>query len=153
MAPNLRPMTPEEVAAKSGQVVELPPFEDGTPFVARLRRGGLVKLLLAKKLPNPLLAKAVEALEGKLEINKELGRNPHETVDLLNALCAATLVEPPWEAVRDYLTDEQILSIVSYAQAGVAALESFRRGQGADASNRGDGQGVGDAAEPADRGS
>ena len=41
-----------------GQIVELPGFGDGQPFVARLRRPSLMVLIKSGKVPNALLATA-----------------------------------------------------------------------------------------------
>lgn len=38
-----------------GQIVELPPFAEGMPFVARLKRPSMLALVKSGKIPNELL--------------------------------------------------------------------------------------------------
>ena len=41
-----------------GQIVELPPFAEGQPFVARLVRPSLLDMVSDGTIPNPLIASA-----------------------------------------------------------------------------------------------
>ena len=50
-----------------GSVIELPPFAQGQPFVARLRRPSLLMLMKNGKIPNTLLAKATQLFDGNTE--------------------------------------------------------------------------------------
>jgi len=147
-----RPMSPEEVQAHAAQIVELPPFEDGTPFVARLRRVSLMGAIAGGKLPNTLLPIAWKALKGELKPTAIGEENPQEMQDFLNFFCSLVLVEPAWDEVRELLTDEQVMAILAYAQAGVRALESFRQQSGADPAAGGSGEGVELPAEQPDPG-
>ena len=44
--------------SKEGEIVELPPFSEGKPFVARLQRPSMMELAKSGKIPNKLLTSA-----------------------------------------------------------------------------------------------
>lgn len=112
-----------------GQIVELPPFGEGQPFVARLGRPSLLELVKNGNIPNSLLTTANELfVNGKMNEEKEelLG----EVFGVMDALAEATFLEPTYKEIKDAgvtLTDEQMMFVFSYTQKGVAALRPFRK--------------------------
>ena len=114
-----------------GDLVELPPFSEGQPFVARLKRPSLMVMVKQGKIPNSLLQSANElfttGLEGAFdEDNKEA---LSQLFDMMDLICEASFVEPTYAEIKSTgleLTDEQLMFIFSYSQRGVKALESFR---------------------------
>ena len=48
----------ELVKASQGTLVELPPFAEGTRFVARLKRPSMLAMIKGGKIPNSLLLAA-----------------------------------------------------------------------------------------------
>lgn len=147
----LRPLSPDEVAKHAGVLVELPPFPDGTPFVARVRPSGIRRLLYVGKLPNPLLQKYLQSSPDRENVATAGESSPTELIDIMNALCADILVEPRWEDVKEYLTEQQIDAILTYGQVNLGELMSFRGEPRVDTPPGGDGQGVGNKAQPAHR--
>ena len=112
-----------------GQVVELPPFAEGQPFVARICRPSMLILAKSGKIPNELLDTANNLfVNGKPDIKKDL--DVLSTVyDLLEVFCEACFLEPTYQELKDIglqLTDEQLMFVFNYAQTGVRALEPFR---------------------------
>lgn len=114
----------------AGQIVELPPFAEGQPFFARLRRPSLLGLVKHGKIPNELLVKA-----NSLFVSAGAGLDPDESdmmsqmFDVLYVLASETLVEPSMhdlEAAGVELTDEQLMFLFTYGQQGVRALSNFR---------------------------
>lgn len=111
-----------------GQVIQLPDFAEGQPFVARLRRPSMLALAKSGKIPNALLTKANSLFLGKGITEKD----PNAMKDLwaiFDTLCDACFVEPTYAQITEAgieLTDEQYMFIFQYAQKGVQALESFR---------------------------
>lgn len=112
-----------------GQVVELPPFAENQPFVARICRPSMLSLAKSGKIPNELLSIANNLfVEGKLDTknNPEALKN---VFDLFDVICEACFVEPTYKDIQDVgitLTDEQYMFIFEYSQAGVKALKPFR---------------------------
>ena len=112
-----------------GQVVELPPFAEGQPFVARICRPSMLILAKSGKIPNEPLDTANNLfVNGKPDIKKDL--DVLSTVyDLLEVFCEACFLEPTYQELKDIglqLTDEQLMFVFNYAQTGVRALEPFR---------------------------
>lgn len=115
-----------------GQVVELPPFAEGMPFVARITRPSMIQMIRDGKFSNELLVSANE-----LFINSEAVSNAvadkekmNEFYDVLFAIVKEALLEPTYEQIEKagiILTDQQIMFIFNYVQHGVDSLASFRQ--------------------------
>ena len=114
-----------------GDIVELPPFAQNRPFIARLSRPSLMKLVEQGRIPNTLLSKANELFSTGIagafdEENKDALK---QLFELMEIICEASFVEPTYQDIKDAgleLTDEQRMFVYNYGQAGVRALESFR---------------------------
>jgi len=108
-------------------IIELPPFGDGTPFIARVRRPSMLKLCKEGVIPNSLLKQATSLFtSGNDSIDKI---SITEIYDICEIICMSALVVPTYEEVQAAnleLTDEQVMAIFQYSQGGVKALENFR---------------------------
>lgn len=116
--------------SSGGNIVQLPSFAEGQPFVARLKRPSLLGMVKQGKIPNTLLVKANE-----LFIQDGAGFDPEEQdmmaqmFEVLDIIAQETFVEPTYKEIKEAgieLTDEQMMFIFNYSQQGVKALESFR---------------------------
>lgn len=108
---------------QEGDKVTLPPFPDGTPFVARLRRPSLIRMAQLGQIPNPLLL----ALDDLMEVGRDEPRSSFlDRLELLIVVAAASLEEPKYEEVKDYIDPLQLLAIWAYVNSGVDALIPFR---------------------------
>lgn len=115
-----------------GQVVELPSFAEGQPFVARIRRPSMLALAKSGKIPNSLLSTANGLFLGNGK-GKTDDRYLQEVFGVLDVICDACFLEPTWKELREAgieLTDDQYMFIFNYTQTGVKALEPFRGKQG-----------------------
>lgn len=113
----------------AGQVVELPPFGEDLPFVAKLRRPSLLALARQGRIPNDLLNTATELFEGKSRENKVDTELLRQLYDVIDILCEAAFVEPSYATLKENgieLTDEQMIAVFNYTQSGVRALKAFR---------------------------
>lgn len=115
-----------------GQVVELPPFAEGMPFVARLRRPSMLALVKGGKIPNDLLRSANELFMGQSGSEKNLldDTTMSKMMEVFEILCEASFVEPTYKEIKESgieLTDDQYTFIFNYSQHGIKALKSFRR--------------------------
>lgn len=111
-----------------GSVIELPPFAQGQPFVARLRRPSLLMLMKNGKIPNTLLAKATQLFDGNTEEIFENDNSMSEVFDVMEILCEASFVEPTYKEIKDAgveLTDDQLMFVFNYSQQGVNAVAPF----------------------------
>lgn len=114
-----------------GQVVELPPFAEGQPLVARMSRPSIMFLAKTGKIPNKLLAKAGELFSSASKaLSPDDDNMLNEVYDIMHAIAEASLLEPTLADIEGAgltLTDEQLTFIFNYSQNGVNALEQFRR--------------------------
>lgn len=115
---------------RDGKVIELPPFAEGQPFVARVTRPSMLMLVKEGKIPNTLLTSANEIFQnGAGSYDTEDKDALGELFDVIDIICDASLLEPTLQDIKDAglsLTDEQMMFLFSYAQNGVKALDSFR---------------------------
>lgn len=114
-----------------GDLVELPPFAQNRPFVARLSRPSLMKLVEQGRIPNTLLGQANELFSAGIAgaFDEENTEALKQLFELMEIICEASFVEPTYQEIKESgitLTDEQRMFVYNYGQAGVKALESFR---------------------------
>ena len=110
-----------------GALVELPPFGEGQPFVARLRRPSMLVLMKSGKIPNALLDSAKKLFDGSTQETDEVDYT--DILGVLEVIAEASFISPTWEELKTAgieLTDEQYISVFNYSQRGVVALNSFR---------------------------
>ena len=123
--------TTELADIEQGEVVDLPPFLEGKPFVARLRKPSLLGLASKGAIPNPLLPVAEGLFNGHLTDQGHAGRESRfqETAKMFKVIAEHALIEPSYAALEARgidLTDMQFLAIFNYTQLGVSALAGFR---------------------------
>ena len=114
-----------------GTVVRFPDFGDGQPFVARVRRPSMLVLAKQGKIPNSLLTTAGELFSkgggGMDADNENMLGNMYNIMDII---ATAALIQPSMEEIRSVgleLSDDQMMAIFNYTQAGIKALEPFRQ--------------------------
>lgn len=115
----------------AGTIVRFPDFGDGQPFVARVRRPSMLVLAKQGKIPNTLLTAAGELFSkgsGGLDADNEnmLG----DMYNIMDIIASAALIQPSMEEIKGAgleLSDDQMMAIFNYSQAGIKALESFRQ--------------------------
>lgn len=118
-------------AYANGVVVRFPDFAEGQAFVARVRRPSMLVLAKSGKIPNTLLTTAGELFSkggGGLDADNKnmLG----DMYDIMHIICEAALIQPTLQEIESaglQLSDDQMMAIFNYSQAGVKALESFRQ--------------------------
>lgn len=122
------PITTLKEYAK-GELVEFPPFAEGQPFVARVKRPSMMVLMKTGKIPNSLMMTANALFTGdnsKAAMDEDFYR---EVLGVIEVIAEASLVEPSWKELRDEgieLTDDQYTFLFNYTQKGIKALEPFR---------------------------
>lgn len=136
LVPTSVPLAPTSIAQiasyKNGTVVQLPPFADGQPFVARMVRPSMLALVKSGKIPNSLLNQATSLFANGAAALNTGGKNAttvSELFDVIDVIVEAALLEPKLEEIRSVgmeLTDDQLMAIFSYTQRGIKALEQFR---------------------------
>lgn len=115
----------------AGTVVRFPDFGDGQPFVARVRRPSMLILAKSGKIPNSLLTAAGELFsKGGSGLDADNERMLGDMYDIMNIICESALIQPSLADIKQAgleLSDDQMMAIFNYSQAGIRALESFRK--------------------------
>ena len=121
---------------KQTEIVELPSFEDGTPFVVEIKKPNMMQLMVSGKIPNTLLSVATEMFNGRaaqvMEKASDDIKTLKELVGMIEVLAEASLVKPAYKDIKKAnieLTMDQLMAILTYTQGGVKALENFRNKQ------------------------
>lgn len=113
-----------------GSVVELPPFAEDQPFIARVKRPSLLGMVKSGKIPNSLISKTNELFSNAQEaFNPDDDKMMSDMYDVMELIVRETLVEPTYEQIKEAgleLTDDQMMYLFNYGQQGVKALETFR---------------------------
>jgi hypothetical protein len=113
----------------NGNIVRLPDFAEGQPFVAKLKRPSILGMAKQGKIPNSLLVKTNELFVQSGSLDTEENSMMQEIYDVIDLIANETFVEPTYDEIKSTgieLTDEQMMFIFNYSQQGVKALESFR---------------------------
>lgn len=113
----------------NGNIVRLPDFAEGQPFIARLKRPSILGMAKQGKIPNSLLVKTNELFVQSGSLDTEENSMMQEIYDVIDLIADETFVEPTYKEIKSTgveLTDEQMMFIFNYSQQGVKALESFR---------------------------
>ena len=114
----------------NGEIVELPSFGNGQPFVARLGRPSLMRMVADGKIPNELLVRANELfMDGIGETNVMDEKLLSDMYNLMGVMAESTMIEPTYAEVKEAgmeLTDEQLVFLFQYTQRGLKGLENFR---------------------------
>lgn len=114
-----------------GVVIRLPDFAEGQPFVARVRRPSLLVLAKSGKIPNALLTAAGSLFsKGSGSLDPDDDKMLGNMYEIMHIICESALVQPTLKEIEQVgleLSDEQMMAIFNYSQAGIKALESFRK--------------------------
>lgn len=108
-----------------GEIVELPDFSEGRPFVAKLKRPSMLVLMKTGKIPNALLPLASTLFTG-VETPETKDSSLGDMLDVIEILAESTFVSPTWSEIKESgveLTDEQYIFIFNYTQRGIKALK------------------------------
>lgn len=115
----------------AGTVVRFPDFAEGQPFVARVRRPSMLVLAKQGKIPNTLLTSAGELFaKGGNGLDADNVNMLSDMYDIMHIICEASLVQPTLQEIEGAgltLSDDQMMAIFNYSQAGTRALETFRK--------------------------
>ena len=121
---------------KQTEIIELPPFEDGTPLNVEVKKPNMMQLMTSGKIPNTLLSSAMDMFNGKVGQKMEKAANNisdlKDLVGMMNVIAEASLVRPSYKEIKSLgidLTDNQLMGLLMYSQGGVKALENFRNQQ------------------------
>lgn len=121
---------------KTTEIIELPAFDDGTPFNVEVKKPNMMQLIANGKIPNTLLSSAMDMFNGKAGEKMVKASNNagdlKELVGMMNVIAEASLVRPTYKEIKSLgidLTDNQLMGLLMYSQGGIKSLEKFRNKQ------------------------
>lgn len=123
----------EQFRAMAEKEIEIPGYEPGDKVVVRLRKVSILGLASSGKIPNTLMGTvnklfgAGKAKASKEEVASTSLNNLKEMASLLDLIAKESLVEPTYEEISEYLTDDQKNAIFEYSQSGVKAVSPYPR--------------------------
>ena len=105
-------------AVKKTQIIELPGFDDGTPFICEVKKPNMMQLISSGKIPNSLLAVAMDLFNnngGKTMKKAETdAKSLKELVGMMNIIADSTLLNPSYETLKKAgieLNDDQLMAM------------------------------------------
>lgn len=106
---------------KNGAIkdIEIPGYEPGEVFVVKVRKVSLLGLAASGKIPNSLMGTVTKLFNTPQVGTESVSSNVVEMTKLMDLIAKNSLVEPSYEEVKDYLTDDQLGSIFENAMAGI----------------------------------
>ena len=132
-APPLQPTTFNVLKGYGrGQVVEFPPFAEGQPLIARVRRPSVLALAKGGRIPNSLMSDATSLFMGTANAkgaNAPSSELLSSIASLVEIIAEESLIEPTYKEIKEAgldLTDDQMMFLFNYTQQGVKELGSFR---------------------------
>lgn len=116
-----------------GSLIQLPEFDTGMPLYVRMKRPSMLDLMAQGKIPNPLAHTATSIFsKGGRGVDQEDPVQMKELTEILHIFCETSFIQPTYSQIKEAgltLTDEQLMFVFNYVQAGTKALEKFRRKQ------------------------
>ena len=115
-----------EFRKKATRVIQIDGFEPGEKIEVRIKPASLIALMVSGKLPNDLLG-TVEELFNKgddlknQDVFAQGADKVKEIMGLIDLICDQSLVEPPFQEIKDVITDNQKMQIMTAAQGNVKA--------------------------------
>ena len=114
-----------------GTIVRFPDFAEGQPFVARVRRPSMLVLAKTGRIPNTLLTAAGDLFtKGSSGMDSDSDKMLNDMYDIMHIICESALIQPTLKEIEEIgmsLSDDQMMAIFNYSQAGIKVLESFRK--------------------------
>ena len=142
----------EEFKNRAFNVIPIPGFKKGgEPIFVQIRATGVMSLIANGRIPNTLLGKVTELFGVGEKVEKDnatvsgitdeqkqaalakLSKTETGIADmaeLLQVFASASLIQPKYEDIKDYMTDEQLMAIFSAMYGEVQNAESFRSNKG-----------------------
>ena len=105
---------------KATRVIEIDGFEPGEKINIRIKSASMMGMLLAGKIPNSLLS-VVNDLFPSVQAGKQPDMNGLQLDEIelmsktMDAICSDCMVEPKYNEIKEYMTDNQKMQIMNEA--------------------------------------
>lgn len=117
----------EQFKNKATRVIQIPGFEPGEQIEVRIKPVSMMAMMTNGRLPNELKVVASElfksGMNGK-EADEDYSMEQIQLMtQLIDKLCEDCLVEPVFNDIKDYLTDEQKTAIFTASQGVIQSVK------------------------------
>ena len=117
----------EQFKNKATRVIQIPGFEPGEQIEVRIKPVSMMAMMTNGRLPNELKGVASELFKSGMNGNEPDEDYSMEQIQLMtqliDKLCEDCLVEPVFNDIKDYLTDEQKTAIFTASQGVIQAVK------------------------------
>lgn len=112
------------------KIVTTPGFAPGEVLQFKIKNTSLVTLVRSGRLPNNLMKSAVSLFEGKqtqdVSLNGVSSKELQDLMKIIEAFCKDVMVEPTYDEVGEFLTDDMLFAIFNRTTSEAVGLEDFR---------------------------
>lgn len=133
---DLKVVSVEELKQKTEQIITLVDWDEANNLQeinVKVKKVSLTTLIQTGVVPNSLLSQALNLKNPNRKKEKKAEDFSPEMIEAsleaMKKITEAVLVEPPFEEVKDFLSDNHFSQITAYVTGGVRSLESFRHEQ------------------------
>lgn len=124
-------ITAEEFIKLSSQEVEISGFTKGEKIKVLLKDVSLTSMMIDGRVPNELVQTVEDVFAGStptVEEAQKVAKNfdsdkIREMMSLMDVVCREAMVQPKYDEVKNYMTDEQKNDIFAWTQRGVQELK------------------------------
>lgn len=122
----------EQFIQKSQREILIPGFSVGDePIEIKVRTLSIVNMLSRKTIPNALMPAVEKLFKLGGNVTEEQAEaiateNIDSMVEFLAFICDKAMIQPTYEEVGEYMTEEQMMAVFNSTQGTVNSLKSFR---------------------------
>lgn len=118
-----KPISAEQFKNKATRLIDIDGFEAGEVFSIRIKPVSLLAMMSNGRIPNELKSVIVTLFNTNGKNTKQIKMNEMEEIilmkQLMDKVCEDCMVEPKYEEVAEYLTDQQKTQIFMATQGNI----------------------------------
>lgn len=115
----------KDLKEMSTTIIEIPDFNNEGTVNIRVKRPSIMGMAIQGKIPNNLMTIASKIAGLKTNDDKET--SVKDLGQIYELYCRATMVEPTFDEMKNYITDDQMLKIYGFATSEGKKWETFRQ--------------------------
>ena len=113
---------------KATTILPIPGFDGVGTIDIRVKKPRLMAMASQGQIPNHLMGVVIDIFYGRKEKKKD--KSIKDLFSIYEIYCAACMVEPTYEEMKDIITDDQMSAIFNWGMGRVNELDSFRKDEG-----------------------
>lgn len=113
----------EDIKKQYIKQLEIPGFDIDETITIEVKKPQIMRMASEGKIPNALMGVARKMVEG---VDEPGDADLKDMAQVMELYCRACMVSPTFNEMKDIITDEQMLTIFTWAMGGVESLIPFR---------------------------